>query len=155
MARKIQLGTYRVQHREIDEAEDAGQDRTDEVDALAAEAIRQRAGDRDGEERDHARRDQRGQQEVTGLVEDLCPVGEDKSEIDVGRRLLSGPRQSRQDDLLGLTLQHLDHGDTLDALLVDYALKCRRLEDAEPDVEPNPDHDDAEHERIGQPQTRN
>jgi len=54
----------RVQQREIDEGDDAGRDRADEVDPLMPEAMREMAGQQDGHERHQVAADQRHQQEV-------------------------------------------------------------------------------------------
>jgi hypothetical protein len=77
-------------------------------------------------------------------VQHVCPVGEDKGEIGVGRRHLPHTRQPRQDNLLGLALDDLECRHSFDPLLRDQTSEGGRFEDAEPDVKPNWDHDDAE-----------
>src|SRR5580700_335510 len=80
-------------------------------------------------------------------MQHLGAIGEDESEIDVGRRLLGHARQRREDDLLRLTLDHLDDRHAFDALFRDEALECGGFENPEPDIEPDRDHNDAEQER--------
>src|SRR6202022_1771720 len=49
-------------------------------------------------------------------------------------------------NLFGLALEYLKHGYALDALFVEHFLEDRCFEDAEPDPQTDPDHDDADQE---------
>ena len=60
---------------------------------------------------------------------------------------MTHPDQGGQGDQLGLSPQHFEHRRALDALFFDEAVNGRSLEDAETDIEPDPNHDDAEPER--------
>ena len=104
-------------------------------------------GKRDRDKRHQPRGNQRRQKEIARGVQNLRAIGEYKGEIDVSGGLLGHPGEGRQDDLLWLALDDFEHGDSFDPLFGDQAAKDRRLEDTEPDVEPDRDHDDAQHER--------
>src|SRR5207245_450770 len=73
-------------------------------------------------------------------------VGEDKGGEDVKWALLTHSSQGRQRDELRLPLQHFDDRRALDALLLDDTGEGRRLENAQPNIEADPDHNDAEPE---------
>jgi len=60
---------------------------------------------------------------------------------------LSRPRERDEDDFLGLAFQDLDNRCVRDPLVRDYLAEDRRLEDAEPDPQPNSHHDEAQPER--------
>ena len=62
--------------------------------------------------------------------------------------MLTRARQSRQNDLLGLPLDHLPDRHPLDPLLRKQSLERRRFQDAQPDVKPHGHHHDAEQERY-------
>src|SRR5207237_10273428 len=87
---------HRVQHREIDKAEYPGRDRTDQIDALAAEPVRQMPGERDRDKRYQPRGNQRRQKEIARGVQNLRAIGEYKGEIDVSGGLLGHPGEGRQ-----------------------------------------------------------
>jgi hypothetical protein len=80
-------------------------------------------------------------------VNDLHAVGEDEGDIDEDRRHLPHSHQRSEDDLLRLALEDLNHRCARNPLLGNDLLEDRRLEDAEPDPQTNPDHDDAQQER--------
>src|SRR5580704_2047538 len=88
-------------------------------------------------------------------MEDLGPVGEDESEIDIGWRLLAHPRQRRQDDQLWLTLDRFDDRYPFDPFFGDQPPEHGRFKNPEPDIKPHADHDDAGMNGMRQPQTRN
>ena len=114
---------------------------------IAPDAIREVPGQRDVEELNAARDDQADEQEVAILLEHLGAVGEDEGQVDVGRRLFDHPRKRRENDRARLTLDHLENRDPFDTVLGHDPPKRRRFHDAEPDVEPDGDHHEAEQER--------
>jgi hypothetical protein len=65
--------------------------------------------------------------------------------------LLGHPRERGQHDQPGLPPEHLEHRRALDPVLLNDAAEDRRLQNAKPDVEPDPDHDNAEPERYAPP----
>src|SRR5437588_1916721 len=138
---------HRVEHREVDEAEYSGGNGADQIYALAADPIRQVSGERDRDKRQQPGRYQRRQKEIARRVQNLRAIGKDEGEIDVGWGLLGHSGEGRQDDLLRLALNDFEHWHPLYPLFGDETPEDRRLEDAEPDIEPDCDHDDAEHER--------
>ena len=89
----------------------------------------------------------RKQQEIARHPRHRRAVAEDPRADDIAGRLLRHAQQRGQCHLLRLPLQHLPHRHALDALLVDHLLEDRGLENAEPDPQPDDDHDGAEEER--------
>ena len=105
------------------------------------------AAERDGHRRQAGADEKTGQEEIARAVQDGRAVSEKKGGKDVERALLGHPRQRRQDDLPRLAPQHLQHRRARDLLPVEDALKHGRFEKAQPNVEPDPDHDDRQPER--------
>ena len=54
-------------------------------------------------------------------------IGENEGADDEAGALLRQAQQGRQDQLLGLALQHFEHRDALDPLFVEHFLENRRL----------------------------
>src|SRR6516225_7785428 len=80
-------------------------------------------------------------------MDDLYAIGEDKGDVDKDGGHLPHARERGKKDLLWLALEDLADRRAGDALLGEHLLKDRRLENAEPDPQPNGDHDEAQPER--------
>src|SRR5207237_8161204 len=65
---------------------------------------------------------------------------------DVEGRLLGQTDQRRQDDLLGMAPEHLEHGLLYDLFRGDQAAEDRRLDDAEADPQSDEDEQQAQQE---------
>ena len=82
------------------------------------------------------------------MLQDLGAVGEDVGGEDVEGRLLGEPQERRLQDLPPVAADDLAHRGAFDATLLDQPLEERRLQHAQPDVQADPDQDDAEVERY-------
>ena len=84
-------------------------------------------------------------------MQHLCPIGKDERQIDVNWPLLRRPCQRREDDLLGLPLDHFQDRRALDPVFREQSLEGGRLKDAESDIKPDSDHDDTQQKRDAPP----
>ena len=77
-------------------------------------------------------------------MQHLGAVDKDEGDIDVTRRGFRGFRERAE---RGLAADHFQHRRPLDPFLLNEPRKDRRLENAEPYVEADAGHDDAEQKR--------
>src|SRR5580700_3685445 len=97
------------------------------------------ARERDADKRYH-RGDEYGREDqVARHLQGANAIGEDKRRENVEGRLLGHTDQGRQDDITRLLLDHFDDWRVFDLLVRDQLLEHRRLEDAEPYPQPDPD----------------
>src|SRR5262249_2577221 len=137
-----------VQQAEIDETEHAGHDRADHVHVLASDAVGEMAEEWYAEERQNGGCKDGGEQEVTRDGQAADPVGEDEGSEDVERRLFTHAGEGGKYDLLRVALDHFQYRRALDLALGQQFGEDRRLENAEPDIKPDPDEDEAQEERY-------
>src|SRR5215813_12310435 len=105
------------------------------------------SGDRHPEKRQYGGSNQARQQRIARGAQHRRAIGKDISDIDVRWALLRQARERRQDKLLRLALDDFDRWRSREALLRSETREDWRLEDAEPDIKSDCDHDDAEEER--------
>ena len=87
------------------------------------------------------------EQKLARRMQHLRAVDKNEGDIDVSRRGFRGFRQRAEDDLLGLAADHFQNRRPLDPLLLHQPPEDRRFKNAEPDVEADAGHDDAEQKR--------
>src|ERR1700746_2243173 len=88
------------------------------------------------------------EQEVTRDMQGADAVEEDEGGKDVERRLFGHAGEGGKYDLLRVALDHLQYGRALDLALGQQFGEHRRLENAERDITPHADEDEAQEERY-------
>src|SRR5262249_52223510 len=115
---------------------------------LSSDAVGQMAEERDREEGQDRRRQHRREQEVTRDMQGADAVGEDEGGEDVERRLFAHAGEGGKYDLLRVALDHFQYRRALDSAPSQQIGEDRRLENAKPNIEPDPDEDEAQEERY-------
>src|SRR5262245_54416914 len=85
--------------------------------------------------------------QITRHMQNHAGVDEHKGEVDIGWSLFDRARERGEDNRFWLSLDHFNDGHVLQPIGLNQPRKDRRLENAEADVEPDGDHDQAQEKR--------
>src|SRR5215211_1229062 len=138
---------FGVHEPEVGEREQDAEQSAPHIHRPAADAVREPAEERDGEELEEGGDRDAYEGEALRQPEFLDDVGEHEDGEDVEEHVVADARPHRQEDVLGVRAQHVQNGHRGLGVGLLHLPEGRRLHEAQPNVEPHRYQDDAQEER--------